>query len=922
MLINGLSDSFVWAKTTHDELGNVDGWLPLRQHLDDTMSVAHSLAEHWISPQAINRMANELPGEQDTVRLASWLAGVHDIGKASPAFACQVDILADRMRDNGFRMHPRLSEDKDRRAVNHSLVGHWTVREWLTDELSFDFKRNAQQWGSVVGSHHGMTPDEAQLAIVDASPTFTGHGIWHTTRQSLLLQAARRIGGAHVLERYRDRELSLPTQVLLVAIVIVSDWIASNSDLFPLLPLSAVDVKPDDAATAERARDALAALNLPQRWVAEPFDGDIDRLFRERFGGRGRSARPVQAAAVRAAVRQAVPGLLIVEAPMGSGKTEAALMAAEVMAARSGADGVFVALPTQATTDAMYSRVREWLGQLPSVERRALSLAHGKAHLNDEHAGLVRDGRFAAATSEDAVVAHWWLSGRKKSMLAQFVVGTIDQLLFGALKSRHVMLRHLALAGKVVVIDEVHAYDVYMSQYLHRILHWLGAYGVPVVLLSATLPSRRRAELLRAYESGTGGTGTSPTEDPGYPVVTGSAGVAPELIEQVGDSSDIAVDRLPDDLDTLVAYLRTHLADGGCAAVVRNTVGRVQETAERLSAEFGEDAVTITHSRFLACDRMRIDTGLVRRFGPPSAAAERPKLHIVVASQVLEQSLDVDFDLMVTDLAPMDLVLQRLGRLHRHTRSRPDRLSEPRCAVVGVDDWTATPVPAVAGSRRVYGEHLLLRAAALLHDQSRVRVPDDIAPLVQRAYGDEPLGPASWQAAMSTAAEVARAKEQERVAYAQTYLLGEADSSISLVSWLRAGVGDVHEDSPQGMAQVRDGAESLEVLVVQRDAGGGLLTPNWLPKVGRQQIPLLEPVPVYLARVIAACTLRLPLALSHGGVIDAVIAELEENRFAAFEASPYLKGQLVLPLDDERQAVVHGYRLIYDLRRGLIHERV
>jgi CRISPR/Cas system-associated endonuclease/helicase Cas3 len=160
-------------------------------------------------------------------------------------------------------------------------------------------------------------------------------------------------------------------------------------------------------------------------------------------------------------------------------------------------------------------------------------LAHGKAHLHDEHAGLVAHGRFTSVgeDSADGAIAHWWLSGRKKSGLASFVVGTIDQVLFGALKSRHVMLRHLALAGKVVVIDEVHAYDVYVSQYLHRILHWLGACAVPVVLLSATLPDRRRAELLAAYDSGRAPTHTpNPTSVVrGYPVISGSAGLTPRV---------------------------------------------------------------------------------------------------------------------------------------------------------------------------------------------------------------------------------------------------------------------------------------------------------------------------------------------------------------------------------------------------------
>jgi CRISPR-associated endonuclease/helicase Cas3 len=704
-----------WAKSVRDENGSVVGWLPLFQHLDDTMATAGFLIDRWVSPQVKERITREVPGGATGLGgLSRWLAGTHDVGKASPAFACQVDVLADRMRSEGFRMDPRLADDPGRRAAGHALVGYWAVREWLADEAGFDFNGTAAQWASVAGSHHGVPPEESQLSYIDESPHLTGSGTWSATRRWLLRRASDSIGGIDVLRHFRDVDLSVPVQSLLTAIVVVADWIASNPDLFPLYPLSRIDVCPDDAETARRADAAWTALDLPPAWTPTRPGNDVDQLFRERFARPSGTARPVQVAAVELAWALPEPGLLVIEAPMGSGKTEAALLAAEVLAYRSGADGVFVALPTQATTDAMYDRVRAWLDAVPAEHRRTVALAHGKAHLNDDYAGLVRKGRFAAIGDDDteAVVAHWWLSGRKKSALASFVVGTIDQVLFGALKSRHVMLRHLALAGKVVIIDEVHAYDVYMSQYLHRVLHWLGAYGVPVVLLSETLPQERREELLAAYRSGRGLPGRPASRSVEYPVVCGT-GVEARAVPATGQPTRIMLDHLDDDLDAVVGYLCTHLADGGCAVVVRNTVGRVQETAQRLSTEFGADAVTVSHSRFLACDRMRIDKGLVRQFGPPESNPDRPGLHIVVASQVVEQSLDVDFDLMVTDLAPADLVLQRLA---------------------GAQDWSAAPVTAIRGSRRVCGKHLLLCSAALLAPREFLWLLTDIAPLAQRAY--------------------------------------------------------------------------------------------------------------------------------------------------------------------------------------------
>jgi CRISPR-associated endonuclease/helicase Cas3 len=652
----------------------------------------------------------------------------------------------------------------------------------------------------------------------------------------------------------------------------------------------------------------------------------------------------VQVAAAEAAIAQSEPGMIVVEAPMGEGKTEAALLAAEILAARTGAAGCVVALPTRATTDAMFSRVLAWMRRIPALATdTSVTLAHGNASLNDSFRGLLAGGHVRAIGGWDAKegeegvrevgIAHRWLRGRKKGLLAQFVIATVDQVLFAGLKSRHLMLRHLGLAGKVVIVDEVHAYDVFMSRYLDRVLHWLGAYGTPVVLLSATLPPARRADLVNAYTSGQAGVrgrraarvGLEPKS--GYPVVS-ATGMSPRSVVASRPSRDVVLERLDDDLDVLIAKLRTELADGGCAVVVRNTVRRVQATAERLSVEFGAEHVTATHSRFLACDRARLDAELLRRFGPPTPSVQRPAVHIVVASQVVEQSLDVDFDLMVTDLAPVDLVLQRIGRLHRHDRPRPPRLRRARCVLVGVEDWAAAPVRAVAGSRGyVYDEDALLRSAALLHDRDTITLPDQIPSLVQDAYGDAPLGPASWREAMDRARAARQRSDGHRRERASTFLIAEVGKPTArLDGWVLAGVGDPDE-TPRGGGQVRDGAENLEVLVVQRDRDGGLLTPDWIDRGAGVQIPLDTEIRGDLARTIAACALRLPLAMSQlNPVGDGVIKALERNCYPSFDRSSLLSGQLVLVLDSDRAAEIrHGaaaFRVTYDLQLGLLHEQL
>lgn len=945
----GVAAQSVWAKSLRDPTGRLTHWLPLHQHLDDTEAVAARLFDDWLPQQVIKTVAKDVPGGADGARrLACWLAGVHDVGKASPAFAVQVPTLADRMRAQGLVAAPALTQDPARGRVTHALVSHLAVRAWLVDALGFSARREASQFAAVVGGHHGVPPDNGQLEIARERTDLAGVGSWEQVRVEFLERAINRNGGSDAFQDYRAVRLSQPSQVLLTAIVIVADWIASNADLFPLLPVEAADspTGPTDEGSAQRISQAWADLALPPNWTAARLDPDLDLLMAERFGIVGSGARPVQAAAVLTARQQAHPGLIVIEAPMGEGKTEAALLATEVLAHASGAGGCFVALPTQATSDAMFARVLCWLRALPGDTppgARSVHLAHGKAALNDDYKGLVSSSRYASIAEDEHVgphhqpgtlLAHHWLGGRKKGVLASFVVGTIDQVLFAGLKSRHLALRHLALAGKVVVIDEAHAYDVFMSTYLDRVLHWLGAYGVPVVVLSATLPVARRAQMIAAYENLPILEASSDVDitSNAYPLVVGADGFGGRSAFQVPPSSratSVRLDHLPDGLEELVSYLRGRLAEGGCAVVVRNTVGRVQETAQRLEGELGEEHVTVHHSRFLSCDRARTDRALLSLFGS-SDSAQRPALHIVVGSQVVEQSLDVDFDLLVTDLAPVDLVLQRMGRLHRHRReshARPAPVRVPRCAVVGVEDWTAEPVRAVAGSRRVYDEHALLRSAALLEPRVRrvVELPADISPLVQRAYGNVDVGPPGWQQAMAEAAETAQARARDRIARANEFRIGAVqEPGTSLIGWLRAGVGDA-DDSPGGAAQVRDAAESLEVLVVQRDADGGLQTPSWIESGGGEAVPMDQPVPRRQARTIAACSLRLPPALCHPGVIDDVIRALEANHFTSFHQAPLLTGELVLVLDTDRTATLrHGearFRLTYDLRRGLLHER-
>lgn len=973
----------VWAKHDYD----ADGWLPLWRHMADSAAVCGLLWDQWVPPGVRKLIAEALPGAEGDARLlAVWLAAVHDIGKATPAFACQVDQLADRMRDHGLEMRSAGAMGPERRLAPHGLAGQVLLGEWLEERHGWSPGRTGQ-FTVTVGGHHGVPPEHGQIkALYDQEELLRTPGasarVWRRAQTELLDACAAQFGVGERVVAWRTVRLPQAVQVLLTGLVIVSDWIASNAALFPYFPDGA------SRGDEERLVAAWRGLDLPGPWrVAEPAES-TEELFASRFGlPAGASPRPVQVAAVELAREMTVPGLMIVEAPMGEGKTEAALAVAEIFAARSGAGGVFFALPTMATGNAMFPRLLDWLKRLPSADgvRHSVHLAHSKAALNEDFTDLMGPGGGVVAVDLDGpeesprwqrgerrragakLVAHTWLRGRKKAMLASFVAGTIDQLLFAGLKSRHLALRHLALAGKVVVIDEAHAYDTYMSVYLDQVLSWLGAYRVPVVVLSATLPSARRRELVEAYGGSEGAvgpasatlagaeiasrgaaeTGTAPEHDGEaltYPLLTAVTpkGVTQEKTTWVrrpgasGRTTDVHVERMSDGLGVLADRLEAELVGGGCALVVRNTVKRVLETARALRARFAEDEVTVAHSCFVDIDRAAKDSDLLRRFGPPDKAEGRPAgRHIVVASQVAEQSLDVDFDLLVSDLCPVDLLLQRMGRLHRHRRGpgqsdRPERLRVARCLLTGAE-WgdlaTGVPEP-VRGSVAVYGPHTLLRSAAVLlpHlDQKPVRLPQDISVLVQGAYASGPVGPGHWDTALKEARTRFERHRDGQAERAAVFRLGDVGPPGSpLFGWVAAGVGDA-DDSRTGRAQVRDSRESLEVVVVQRDEEGNLITLPWLDadRKGRPrggvELPQDRTPSSFAARTAASCGLRLPMQFSYAETMDQAITELERLYLPAWQGkeSPWLTDQLILVLDRDFQAQLAGFSLQYSRSDGL-----
>lgn len=954
-----LSAQRLWAKKSRD--GSLK-WLPLTMHLADSAEIARKLWNRWLpdgikcsiaaglilvktaepeesanienSAVAADRAdrsddansADATDAADAAEQLLVFLAAAHDIGKATPVF---------QAKNAGFP-----SNDLDASIAEGLIAAGLPMRQAsefnyasktphaLATQILLEQNGCNRNVAVILGAHHGKPPSSEMLNNCGIGSYNTNYHLakegkapW-TAVQRELITFVLGLSGFMALQDLPNP--NMVAQTVLSGLVIMTDWIASNETYFPYISL--ID-KPDYQKAKVRATDAYKQLALAVSWTPDNSWMNTD-LYHDRFGF---VPNAVQSDVAEVTCDIKNPGIFVLEAPMGIGKTEAALVAAEIFAYKAKRNGLFFALPTQATSDGIFPRMLQWIDSL-DAGAHTIRLAHGKAQFNSQYQSLKP---FAGGTNvgtdehDGGAYVHSWFEGQKTSLLAEFVVGTIDQLLFSALKQKHVMLRHLGLANKVVIIDECHAYDAYMSRYLERALRWLGAYHVPVIVLSATLPASKRQMVIDAYlninstprpASDPLGRGKSkPLSVPdwianrSYPLLTYSDGnkVLQKSVATGNRTTTVCLGKLPQ--DELVRRLDDLLSEGGCAGLIVNTVRRAQEITGTLVDHFGQESVMLLHSRFLAPDRSAKETIIRSKLGKPGSGTNRPDKFIVVGTQVLEQSLDIDFDLLITEFCPMDLLLQRVGRLHRHERPRPVKLTQAHCLIMGLDSDDFD-----SGAKAIYGEYLLLRTRAWLPAQ--IDLPQAIPALVQDVYDDskDPIPePPNYR-------EIKKQWDQyiaDKEIRADTFRICPPwlDLRTNLVNWLNT---DVPATEKHGEAAVRDTEESFEVLLIMEKAGRLYFLP-WQEngrELAAHTIPEDE-----VAQALARQRIRLPRELCAPWVINDTIEKLEilnRERLARWQQSPWLQGELFLILDDQRTAILGRYRLTYDQSDGLRYESV
>ncbi|CAM2070585.1 CRISPR-associated helicase Cas3 [Sulfidibacter corallicola] len=629
-------------------------------------------------------------GREASLRFLCFLVACHDLGKFSHLFQAQVpEIYRALQEPTGPTRH--------RRGPRHDALGLelWIELEPIHLRPLFRDPTWKQAWigpldalAVAVTGHHGrppktpksshtlFSPEDRRAAaqwVADLTKLFPFELPWPASAKGDLDQ--------------RFKQLSF----YLAGFTMVCDWLGSNQRFFAYHTEGANHPIEDyfHTVAVPGAKRALA-----ETWLVPPPTAPA-KTFAALFPSLSEPT-PLQARIETALnLDTEGPNLIIIEDLTGSGKTEAALMATQKLMAKGRAAGFFMGLPTMATADQMFDRMEKTFEQfyIPGDRQPALILAHGSAALNpafSNRLGLEAvpaerhlDGEAAPAS---ALCSSWLADNRKKCLLGAIGVGTVDQAMLAVMPVKHGAMRLFGLVNKVLIIDEVHAYDDYMRHIIENLIAFHTRAGGSTILLSATLPGRLRQSFVKSFYRSLG----YPPEDidlvygekPPFPLMTHVRASALTADHATWETPEAQVQHVNaafvHDEEEVLAQIEAWVAEGKCVAWIRNTVDQATESFERLANRAGIDSnrLHLFHARFCGADRERIQKDLLARFGKEADYRGR-RGQVVVATQVLEQSLDVDFDRVVSDLAPIDALVQRLGRQQRHPRTEAGEWLDP-----------------------------------------------------------------------------------------------------------------------------------------------------------------------------------------------------------------------------------------------------
>lgn len=849
------------------------GYHLLPYHCLDVAAVGHVLLSRDV---ALRQKFTTIIGLDESVvcRLLVLLLAMHDIGKFSESFQNLRPDLLEQLQG---------ITSKKQYSVRHDRLGNLFLKSVMENEtLTLPPKLSYEEWQDVIMAmlrpftgHHGVPPSMMgdNGMPLRASNYFSDNDILAARQFTEAVSTLICCDGSEI-SRSSPVELEVlmkKASWLMAGFVVLCDWIGSSSRWFPLCeePMTLDEYWEKHALPqAEKAiREAGINAGIPSVELSG-FSGLFPHIA---------TPTPLQKFVDQCSIGNS-PQLFILEDVTGSGKTEAALLLASRLMSAGCGNGLFVALPTMATSNAMYDRLIDSYQKLfTSNSTPSLVLAHGARHLSETFMASVAGRADYDSDGETAGTqcSSWLADNRKKALLADVGVGTLDQALLAILPARFQSLRLFGLASHILIVDEVHAYDPYMNKLLQNLLSFHAALGGSAILLSATLPTHIRRDFIAAFANGCGDQRKPELQSRAYPLATAYCkgdGVREDAVEATLQRQCKVAVQLVADENEVVGRIVEAASKGRCVCWIRNTVHDALAGFASLKESISEEKLLLFHARFAMGDRLDIEETVTKTFGRKSTAQERCG-KVLIATQVVEQSLDLDFDLLISDLAPMDLLIQRAGRLHRHPRDEqgnplsegPDR-REPPCMIVHgplpEDEADGNWFKSVfTKASFVYPSHgCLWLTARLLAEKKELKMPDDARELIEAAFSEsadkipEPLqqrdqqASSQWQADKSLAhINMLKLDEgyeptinQWREDMKTPTRLGGMDTTVRLATWDGAALLPwyPHEKFPWDMSQVDIRSSLVDAEVAYIGSLGDELTilKELLPDKGKWSV--------------------------------------------------------------------------------------
>ncbi|MEH4625568.1 CRISPR-associated helicase Cas3' [Phytobacter diazotrophicus] len=744
-----------WGKTSRGNKDGGDEYHLLCWHSLDVAAVGYWMVQCNVYGAADYLKKVGLHDKNKAAQFFAWLLCWHDIGKFAHSFQ-QIDI------HNDLNLHGEYIEHYEK--IPHATLGYWLWDNYLSEfpELfpnsslaARKLKRAIALWMPLTTGHHGRPPSS-----VTELKNFRQQD--KEAARDFLARIKSLFPLVEIPEFWDDDEgiaLFKHLSWLISAVIVLADWVGSSTQHFPRIakPICINEYWQQHALVKAK----LAISVFPPSSTVAPFSG-ITRLFPFI-----QQPTPLQQKALELDINKEGPQLFILEDVTGAGKTEAALILTHRLMAAGKAQGFYFGLPTMATANAMFDRMSEsWLALYQPDSRPSLVLAHSARGLMDRFNQSVWTGELAGSEEPDDLqpssqgCAAWFADSNKKALLAEVGVGTLDQAMMAVMPFKHNNLRMLGLSHKILLADEIHAYDNYMSRILECLVEKQASDGNITILLSATLSQQQRDRLVAAFAKGAKSRVEAPLlgyEDyPWLTQVTDSAVVSQHVETRKEVERSVKVGWMHGEQEC-IERIEQAVSLGKCIAWIRNSVDDAIGIYRQLLARevIPAESLLLFHSRFAFHDRQRIENQSLTQFGKKGSAQRAGK--VLIATQVIEQSLDIDLDEMISDLAPVDLLIQRAGRLQRHIRDRNGLLKasgqDERPApelLIFAPEWDDSPREdwfsgAMRNSAYVYPDHgRLWLTQRVLREQGAIRMPQSARLLIESVYGEEVDMPAGF----------------------------------------------------------------------------------------------------------------------------------------------------------------------------------